>query len=556
MRLALLLVLALAFPATARASGEIYTLAGNGTTDPRVSDGAFAGRVGTFDHDRVAALPGGGFLLSEALRIWRVDPQGVMRLVAGNGHDDTSGDGGPARRAALAAGALTALPDGGFLIADDFGSLVRKVDAGGTITTIAGGIGDVEGDGVPAERADLLGVNAIAVFPDGSYVVNEFDRRARRIGTNGLIETVAGNGKGVETAPDLHGQPATSVPIDVEDLAAMPDGSLLIADGAAHRVDRVAADGSITVAASRPGDPTFKPRLLAPEPGGGFLVVTGRQGRMRIWRVAADGSMSVIAGAGPFTFTGTPGLEQRLAGLDALGADLREVDDIDVLPDGGVLFSEGTGDPGPGNFGGLIRYIAPPAPAVLAAAILRDRDRLLGSGGVSVALSRPATVTLTAGGHTITTALPAGISRIPLALTSKQPVAVQLEADADGQRRFDLTRLYPSPWLSDDTAALIAYGVRRTVLPTATNGNGGVGPCERRGAVRVDCQVYADRHCRRVAIEYSGGRLRWGTSGCRHRSRPRLRALRRRDWKCRAADDRCPPELFGKVEQTALLPSD
>jgi len=554
MRVALLLVLTLAFPATASAAGEIYTLAGDGTLAVRSSDGAFAGRIGTFDEDQVAALPDGGFLYSEFLRIWRVDPQGVVRHVAGTGDDDDSGDGGPARQAGIGARALTALPDGGFLIADDFGSRIRKVDASGVITTIAGE-GEAEIDGVPAQRAALEDVRAIAVFADGSYVVNERTQRARRVGVNGLIKTVAGNGKDVRTPADLHGQPATSVAIDVEDLAAMPDGGLLIADGAAHRVDRVAPDGSITVAASRPGDPTFKPRLIAAEPGGGFLVVTGREGRMRIWRVAPGGSMTVIAGAGPFTLTATPGLEQRLAGSDALGADLREVDDIDVLPDGGVLFSEGTGDPLPGNDGGLIRYIAPPAPGVLAAAILRDRDRLLSDGAVSVALTRPATVTLTAAGHATTTALGAGISRIPLALTGNRPVLVELEADADGQRRFDHVRLYPSPWLSDDTAALVAFGLLRTVLPTARYDNFGVGPCHRHGATRVDCQVRTEGRCRSITLVYSGGRLRWGTSGCRHRSRPRLRALSRRDWSCRPGDDRCPPALFGKVEQTALLPS-
>lgn len=552
MRLALLLFLALAFPATASAAGEIYTLAGDGTIDPRPSDGAFAGQVGVFELSRVAALPDGGFLLTQGLRIWFVDPQGVMRAVAGDEFHGVSGDGGPARRAQISPTGLAALPDGGFLFGDDFGTRIRKVDANGVITTVAG-LGDAEGDGVPAQRAKLLGVRAIALFADGSYVINEFEQRARRIGANGLITTVAGNGKEVKTPPDLHGQPATSVPIDVEDLAALPDGGLLIADGAAHRVDRVAPDGSVTVAASRPGDPTFKPRLVAAEPGGGFLIVTGREGRMRVWRVTTDGGMSVIAGAGPFTLTAPAGLEQRLNGADALGADLRQVDDIDVLPDGGVLLSESTREPR--NAGGLVRYIAPPAPGVLAVAILRDRDRLLGSGGISVALSRPATVTLTVPGHTITTALPAGVSRIPVVLTGKRPRGVTLEADADGQRRFDWVNLYPSPWLPDETAALVAYHLRQAVLPTATYRNGGIEFCDRDGATRLDCEVSADRRCRRIALVYSAERLRWGSYSCRHRSQPRFRPLRRRDWGCRPGDDRCPPELFGKVEQAALLPS-
>ena len=90
-------------------------------------------------------------------RIRKVDTNGVITTVAGNGIRGYSGDRGPAIQASLNSPSGVALDNPGDLyIADTDNNRIRKVDANGIITTIAGsGIGGYGGDGGPATTAKL-----------------------------------------------------------------------------------------------------------------------------------------------------------------------------------------------------------------------------------------------------------------------------------------------------------------------------------------------------------------------------------------------------------------
>jgi hypothetical protein len=90
---------------------------------------------------RPAMLPDGSMLVVErdANQIERVDAAGARTVVAGDGGCGSTGDGGPATSAQLAhPSGVAALPDGGFLIADDENNLVRRVTPDGIIQTVAG----------------------------------------------------------------------------------------------------------------------------------------------------------------------------------------------------------------------------------------------------------------------------------------------------------------------------------------------------------------------------------------------------------------------------------
>src|SRR5919199_3556356 len=65
---------------------------------------------------------------------------GQARVVAGNGTETTSGDGGPATAAGIRhVGDLATGPGASLFVLDDRDNRVRRIDAGGTITTVAGG---------------------------------------------------------------------------------------------------------------------------------------------------------------------------------------------------------------------------------------------------------------------------------------------------------------------------------------------------------------------------------------------------------------------------------
>src|SRR5215510_11081933 len=123
---------------------------------------------------------------------------GVITRVAGRtGTDGNSGDNGPATEAELNLPfgvAVTA--DGGFLIADQGNSVVRKVSSAGVITRVAGtGTAGNSGDNGPATDADLNFPGAVAVSADGGFLIADTNNHVvRKVSSAGVITRVAGTG--------------------------------------------------------------------------------------------------------------------------------------------------------------------------------------------------------------------------------------------------------------------------------------------------------------------------------------------------------------------------
>ena len=74
---------------------------------------------------------------------------------------------------------------------------IRRIDPNGIISTIAGtGVQGFGGDGGPATQAQISQVGDLVPAPDGCvYFMDMFpNNRIRRIGTDGIITTIAGTG--------------------------------------------------------------------------------------------------------------------------------------------------------------------------------------------------------------------------------------------------------------------------------------------------------------------------------------------------------------------------
>src|SRR5207244_6427809 len=120
-------------------------------------------------------------------RIRRVIPDGLISTAAGNGIGSFAGDGGPATSAHLGSPTDVAIArDGSLYIADYGNTRVRRVDATGVITTVAGGgsCGSPYcGDGGPATHAQLSRVWGINFGPEGAlYIADHDNGRVRRLG--------------------------------------------------------------------------------------------------------------------------------------------------------------------------------------------------------------------------------------------------------------------------------------------------------------------------------------------------------------------------------------
>lgn len=217
----------------------------------------------------------------------KLSADGTVSTVAGTGSQGYSGDGGPATSAQLAFPTAVAIDsNGNLLIADYFNRCIRKVDAKGSISTLAtasgffirgvaadasgnvyfsgyyegvwkvdaeGVITKIVGNGTPgfsgdgglATNAQTSGVAGMTFDSAGNlYFAEVLNSDVRKVDTNGIITTFAGN---QQFGYDGDNGPATSAkmngPTDVRFDAA---GDLYIADSSNNRIRKVNVAGTIS----------------------------------------------------------------------------------------------------------------------------------------------------------------------------------------------------------------------------------------------------------------------------------------------------------------------
>jgi len=179
-------------------AGTISTFAGTGGIGNTGDEGEAAKAV--LDHPIGLALDSSGQLYIADTgnnRVRVVGADGKINAFAGTGTAGSTGDGGPAKEALLNRPQGIFVDAGGVVyIADTFNHRIRKVDAGGTITTIAGiGTPGFSGDGGPATKAALRYPKSVTADSAGNlFIVDSFNARIRVIGPDGVIRTVAGDG--------------------------------------------------------------------------------------------------------------------------------------------------------------------------------------------------------------------------------------------------------------------------------------------------------------------------------------------------------------------------
>ncbi len=230
------------------ANGVISTYAGNGDTGYSGDAGpAVKARV-----DRpfgVATDDKGNLFIADRgnNRIRKVNPEGIITTVGGDGGFFFIGDNGPAYRASIAGPTGVAVDKkGNIYIADRNNNRIRVIDSQGMIRTIAGtGQQDYNGDSELARDTNLHLPFGVAVEPDGSLlVIDRSHYRIRRIDLKkGTIETVAGNGK-KQFAGD--GGPATGAVLNFpHGMVVDKDGNLLFSDKGHYRIRKISPQGII-----------------------------------------------------------------------------------------------------------------------------------------------------------------------------------------------------------------------------------------------------------------------------------------------------------------------
>jgi uncharacterized repeat protein (TIGR01451 family) len=212
--------------------GNITTFAGNGTHGYS-GDGASASAAELAAPVGVAVDAASNVYIADTdnHRIRMVAPNGTITTVAGNGVQGYLGDGLPAAVAELNQPRGIAVDSKGDLfIADSGNQVVRLVASGGVINTLAGtGAAGYSGDGGPATGATLFDPSGVAVDATGVlYVADASNSVVRRVDPGGTIWTVAGN----DTAGySGDGGPAINAQLDTPSGVAVDTaGNVYIAD--------------------------------------------------------------------------------------------------------------------------------------------------------------------------------------------------------------------------------------------------------------------------------------------------------------------------------------
>jgi sugar lactone lactonase YvrE len=251
----------------------------------------------------------------------------VITTVAGIGVNGYTGDGGPALDAAIMPAGLTTDSAGNIYFGDIVHNVVRKIDASGIITTIAGSGIDAPGD--------------VAVDKNGNvYVTELISNRVKKISPSGVITTIAGGGGARDFT---HDAVATHVSLWAPDgIAVDSEGTIYFAERFNHCISKVTKDGMIsTIAGTGTGGyngediPATDAQLNGPmgiavDAAGNIYVA--EQGNERVRKISLSGNITTVAGCGTSGYNGD--------NILATTALLNYTRDVAVDKDGNVYIAD------------------------------------------------------------------------------------------------------------------------------------------------------------------------------------------------------------------------
>jgi len=267
---------------------------GNGDEGPATS----ATFLGITD---IATDADGTIYVVDSHAVRRIAPDGIIHRFAGGSSDSGfSGDGGLAVNARLYRPRGVAVDrSGNVYVADSGNQRIRRIEKKTQIITTVAGSGDpfgsipgvpggFSGDGGPATQAKLFEPYGLAVADDGVlYVADVANNRVRRIGTDGIIVTYAGNGNSSNSGP-RDGKLATTVAIWPIDLALDSAGNLFVTDNSLSQVLKIRPDSIVNTVAGCPNGACNRAPDLAGGPAMEFGIIAGS--------IAVDGDGSTLVG--------------------------------------------------------------------------------------------------------------------------------------------------------------------------------------------------------------------------------------------------------------------
>ncbi len=301
-----------------------------------------------------------------AFRIRKIGPDGLISVFAGTGARD--GSGGIQGQTLEAVSGMAIGPDGFLYVTQTLTNQIRKIAPDGTMSSVLDLVGGAAGG--------LKYPGAIAVAPDGTIYVGEVPNTGGHDGRllaikDGVLTDISpvvdigdsrpawpgvglgadgtlyaaqykGNGAVYRRRPGAAWEKLAAVPglNSLSRLWVEADGAVIVSAAREHKVVRVAADGSLTTVAGTgeqglegDGGPATKARVGQPaglwRSPAGELHIADADGLVR--KITTDGTIMAIAG--------TTGLIEG----DALGLSVNGPSGLAIDREGKLLFSESGG---------------------------------------------------------------------------------------------------------------------------------------------------------------------------------------------------------------------
>jgi uncharacterized protein (TIGR03437 family) len=278
-----------------QSDGVIRTVVGTGTRGFS-GDGAAATAALISPPYGVAVDAAGNVYFSDSLNniVRKVSATGTITKLAGSGVQGFGGDGGNAVDALLNLPTSVAVDAAGNVyVSDTQNHRVRKITTDGKIATVLGtGQPNFSGDGEVGTLATIYHPEGLSLDSAGNlFVADTFNHRIRKMSNTGIVTTVAGNGT---TAFRGDGGQAKSASLYYpRGVFVDASGQILIADTFNNRIRMVTENGVIRTIAGNGrfsavgdgGPATFAefrfPRAVLGNGAGGYLVLDTDNQRIR-----------------------------------------------------------------------------------------------------------------------------------------------------------------------------------------------------------------------------------------------------------------------------------
>jgi streptogramin lyase len=293
----------------------IYTFAGDGTL-AYGGDSVQATSAQLYDPKGVTVdLSGNVYMTESSHHIRKISTNGIITTIGG-GSFNGLGDGGPALQAQFLTPTGIAVDTlGNIYIADYNNHRIRIINSSGIVNTFAGG-GSSQADSVAATSAWLSYPNGVAVDKIGNVYISDFGHaKIRMVNQAGIITTIAGNGLGTYSGD---GGPATSASINGPvGITVDNANNIYFADYYNNRIRKINTNGIITTVAGNgtggfSGDGALatnaklnQPQGVAIDGLGNIFITDWSNGRIR--KVDPSGIITTYAGTGTWGGTGDNG---------------------------------------------------------------------------------------------------------------------------------------------------------------------------------------------------------------------------------------------------------